>query len=177
MRSELRSGLSELYLHHAILDSSKRNGERTAIVDTSLPESDPNRSLSYSRYGEIVEALARGFARQGIRPGDVIAIYLPNSWEFAAAYHAATLAGAIPTPLNPSYREREVRFQLEDSGARLLITDGTLLSGMNLAGLTSLVDVSTTRNHAGSSMPLASLLQPLAAALPTVEKSPQETIA
>ena len=53
----------------------------------------------------------------------MIAIFLPNSWEFAITYHAATLAGGIPTLLNPSYREREIRYQLENSGAAFLITD------------------------------------------------------
>jgi acyl-CoA synthetase (AMP-forming)/AMP-acid ligase II len=177
MRIELLSGLTTFYLHDAILNSCRSHGERTAIIDTSLPHGDPNRPLSYSRYGEIVEALARGFVRQGIRPGDVVAIYLPNCWEFAAAYHAATLAGAIPTPLNPSYREREVRFQLEDSGARLLVTDGALVSSMNLAGLASLTAVVTTRNHVGSFVPFASLLQLGTAAVASPEKSPAETIA
>ena len=55
-------------------------------------------------------------------------------WEFCAAFHAATLAGAIPTLLNPTYREREVRYQLENSGAVLLITDGGNIEGMNLRG-------------------------------------------
>ena len=49
----------------------------------------------------------------GIRPGEMIGIFLPNCWEFGVAYHAATLAGAVPTTLNPTYREREVRYQLE----------------------------------------------------------------
>jgi acyl-CoA synthetase (AMP-forming)/AMP-acid ligase II len=177
MRTKSFASLAGLYLHQAILNSCRSHGERTAVVDTSLPQGDPNRSLSYARYGEIVEALAKRFVRQGIRPGDVIAIYLPNCWEFAAAYHAATLAGAIPTPLNPSYREREVRFQLENSGARILITEGTLIAGMNLGGLPSLTAMVTTRTQVDSSVPFASLLQSSMIALPAPEKSPQETIA
>src|SRR5215470_10340480 len=152
MRTKPFASLAGLYLHQAILNSCRSHGERTAVVDTSLPQGAPNRSLSYSRYGEIIEALARGFVRQGIRPGDVIAIYLPNCWEFAAAYHAATLAGAIPTPLNPSYREREVRFQLEDSGAKLLVTDGSLIANMNFSTLASLTHIVTTKNHLGGSI-------------------------
>jgi len=177
MKSELSNPLAGFYLHDAILKSCASHAAHTAIIDISLPQSDPNRSLSYSRYGEIVEALARGLVSRGIRPGDVIAIYLPNCWEFAAAYHAATLAGAIPTPLNPSYRERELRFQIEDSGATLLITDGALVAGMNLAACTSLTAIVTTRGHADLSVPFASLLQPAMAALPAPKKSTSETIA
>src|SRR5579864_6205856 len=119
MRTTLYADPSGIFLHDAILEACRKFAERTAIVDTSN-----GLRLSYAEYGERVEALARGFVQAGVKPGEVVAIYLPNSWEFAVAYHAATLAGAIPTLLNPSYREREVQAQLSDSGAVLLITDG-----------------------------------------------------
>ena len=65
--------------------------------------------------------------------------FCANAWEFCATYHAATLAGGIPTLLNPTYREREVRYQLENwGGAVLLITDGPNVNGINLAGLPNL---------------------------------------
>ena len=101
--------------------------------------------MSYAAYGEMVESAARGLVAAGIRPGEVIGIYLPNCWEFGIAYHAATLAGAVPTTLNPTYREREVRYQLETSDAVALITDGALLTGINLSDLPALRDVYTVR--------------------------------
>src|SRR6266496_3655147 len=61
--------------------------------------------------------------------------------------------GAMPTPLNPSYKEREVRYQLENSGAKFLISDGPLVAGMNLGGLPSLQRVYTTRAGATGSQP------------------------
>ena len=94
-------------------------------------------------------------------------IYLPNSWEFAAAYHAVTLAGGVPTLLNPSYREREVRYQLENSGATLLITDGPLINGMNLGGLPNLRRVYTTRQPASGATAFADLLGPMTSSLPS----------
>ncbi len=97
----------------------------------------PERRITYAAYGEMVELAARGLVAAGIRPGEMIGIFLPNCWEFGVAYHAATLAGAMPTTLNPTYREREVRIQLEDSGAVALISDGSLLSGIDLSGLPS----------------------------------------
>ena len=174
MQSQLFAGAAALALHDLVLNSCRQHSERIAVVDTSLPRGDSNRSLSYSRYGELVEALAKGLVRQGVRPGDVVAIYLANSWEFAVTYHAATLAGAIPSPLNPSYREREVQFQLEDSGARLLVTDGPLIAPLlpkldfstHFSALGSLGGVVTTRVHSGSSIPFSSLLEATTASLP-----------
>src|SRR5258708_13280327 len=92
------------------------------------------RRFTFAEYGSLVESLARGLISAGLAPGEVIAILLPNSWEFAITYHAATLAGGIPTLLNPSYREREIRYQLENSGAAFLITAAPLLENVSLAG-------------------------------------------
>jgi acyl-CoA synthetase (AMP-forming)/AMP-acid ligase II len=87
------------------------------------------------------------------------------------------LAGGIPTPLNPSYREREVRYQLENSGAAMLVSDGALIANMNLGGLPHLRRVFVTRTAATGAEPFASLLQPNSARLPAATTSPNEMIA
>jgi len=133
LRSELYADPKNIFVHDAILASCQKRGQKIALVDVSC-----GRRLNYAEYGEMVETLARGLVSAGVRPGEVIAIFLPNSWEFCVAYHAATLAGAIPTLLNPTYREREVRYQLENSGAVLLITDAPNIAGVNLANLPEL---------------------------------------
>src|SRR5438552_10397639 len=153
-RTELYADPHGVFLHDLILESCRRFAHKTAIVDSSC-----NRRISYAEYGEIVEALARGFVAGGVKPGEIVAICLQNSWEFAAAYHATTLAGAVPTPLNPSHREREVRYQLENSGASFLVTDGCLIGSMNLGGLPSLRRVYTARTPAAGAEPLSDLLR------------------
>jgi long-chain acyl-CoA synthetase len=165
-----------IFLHDAVLSACERFADKTAIVDTSTPET-PLR-ISYAQYGDLITHLARGFVAAGVRPGDFVAIFLPNSWEFAAAYHAATLAGAAPTMLNPSYREREVRYQLENSAARILITDGCLIHGMNLSGLPELRAVYTTRTDGGlNDQPFKTLLEPRSVSLPRFDRDPREVIA
>src|SRR2546423_15168097 len=112
LRTHLHADPNGKFLHNVILDSCRRFGSKTAIVDTSC-----NRRFSYAEYGEVVETLARGFVASSLRPGETAAIYLPNSWEFCAAYNAATMAGGVPTPLNPAFPEREVQCQFTKSGA------------------------------------------------------------
>ena len=145
LRTQLYADPAGRFVHDVILDSCRRNSGKTALIDTSC-----NRRFTYAEYGELVESLARGLVSAGLAPGEVIAIFLPNCWEFAITYHAATLAGAIPTLLNPAYREREVRFQLENSSAAFLITDAPLLEGINLGGLPALRRVFTTRSLTGT---------------------------
>ena len=129
-----------------------------------MPPTD--RRISYAEYGEIVETLARGLVAAGLKPGEIVAIFLQNSWEFCAAYHAITLAGAVPTLLNPTYRDREVGYQLEDSGAVLLISDGPQLEGINFAALPKLRWIYTTRQHAAGTSTFSDLLRPRAAPVP-----------
>ena len=172
LRTQLYADPSNLFLHDIILDSCRKFPQKLALVDTSS-----DRRFTYAEYGELVERLARGLVTAGLKPGEVVAIFLSNSWEFAATYHAATLAGGIPTLLNPSYREREVRYQLENSGAAFLITDGPILADINLAGLPNLRRVYHTRQPASATDNFADLLRPTNAALPAPAQSSKEIVA
>src|SRR5947209_20090070 len=116
------------FIHDVILQTCRRLPQTTAIVDTSC-----ERRISYAEYGELVENIARGFAASGTKAREVIAIFLHNSWEFCVTYRACTLAGAIPTLLNPTFRARDVRYQLGHSGASVLVPDGPNIAGLNLA--------------------------------------------
>src|SRR5450432_1326241 len=160
-RTQLYADPANRFVHDLILESCRRNPNRTAIVDSSN-----GRRISYAEYGEIVEALARGLVAAGVKPGEIVAIFLQNSWEFCAVYHAITLAGAVPTLLNPAYHEREVSYQLEDSGAVLLISDGPQLEGINFTALPKLRAIYTTRQHAPGTSPFADLLGASNASLP-----------
>ena len=172
LRTQLFADPTGRFVHDLILQSCQRNSGKTALVDSSC-----GRRFSFAEYGSLLESLAHGLVSAGLKPGDRLAIFLPNSWEFAIAYHAATLAGGIPTPLNSAYREREVRYQLENSGAAFLITDAPLLEGINLAGLPALRRVFTTRHERAGSEPFANLLRPSTATLPQPAQDSAQTIA
>jgi long-chain acyl-CoA synthetase len=172
LRTELYADAHNLLLHDLILASCRRNPQKIALIDSSC-----GRRIAYSEYGDTVESLARGLIAAGLRPGEVVAIFLPNSWEFCAAYHAATLAAAIPTLLNPTYREREVRYQLQNSGAAMLITDGPNIDGIDLSGLPCLRRVYATRQHASGAEPFSDLLKPVTATIPCPEQPSGNLIA
>jgi long-chain acyl-CoA synthetase len=173
MRRTMYADPTGLFLHDVILRAARQFPARTALIDTSCPDTQ----LTFADYGERVEQVAMSFVAAGLRPGDRVGIFLPNCWEFAVSFHATMLAGGIPTPLNPSYREREVRYQLENSGASMLVTDGTLIGSMNLSGLPELRRIFTTRTSATGAEPFTLLLQPRSAHLPQPTASPDETIA
>ncbi len=88
LRTRLYDNPEGRFVHDVVLDSCRQHGQKIAMVDTSCT---PARRITYAAYGELVERAARGLVAAGIRPGEMIAIYLPNCWEFGVAYHAATL--------------------------------------------------------------------------------------
>jgi long-chain acyl-CoA synthetase len=162
-----------LFVHDIVLDACRGFGEKVAIVDSSK---GPAQRITYAQYGELVERLAAGLSNS-FEPGEVIGIFLFNSWEFAVTYHAATLAGCIPTLLNPSYREREVHYQLGNSGAAALVTDGTLIKDMNLSGLPKLQSVFTIRQSAPGTEEFSEILKPVRANTRRAHQDPRQTLA
>jgi long-chain acyl-CoA synthetase len=175
LRTELFADPEGKFVHAAVLESCRQHHGKIAIIDTSC---SPARRLTYGAYAELVERVARNLTGSGVRPGEVIGIYLPNCWEFAVSFHAVTLAGAIPTTLNPTYREREVRYQLENSGAIALVTDGALLPGIDLKGLPALRQVYTVRKPGpGGTQPFDLLFKGTTTQLPEPEQDSRLALA
>jgi acyl-CoA synthetase (AMP-forming)/AMP-acid ligase II len=109
-------------LHDFVLGGAAARGDAPALV-----EGVTGRVLTYGQLVEQTRRLAAGLAQQGIRQGDVVAIWSPNSPEYAVVFHAVSRLGAILTTVNPTYTVEELTFQLKDAGARLLFTTAALL--------------------------------------------------
>ncbi len=80
-----------------------------------------DRVWTYREVEERISRLATGFRSLGLAAGDRLAVMLPNWPEFHLASHAAWKLGAVEVPVNVMYREEEVEFILQDSGARVAI--------------------------------------------------------
>jgi long-chain acyl-CoA synthetase len=79
------------------------------------------RRIGYAELDRAAAHVAAGLAAAGIRPGERVALMLPNAPELVAAYYGILRAGAIAVPLDPDLKRDEVRFSLADAGAGLLI--------------------------------------------------------
>jgi acyl-CoA synthetase (AMP-forming)/AMP-acid ligase II len=69
-----------------------------------------------------IERLAGGLTAQGFGAGQVVALMAPNTPDYATVFHAVALAGGTITTINPTYTASEVRHQIKDSGASLVVT-------------------------------------------------------
>jgi long-chain acyl-CoA synthetase len=84
------------------------------------------RSISYRELREASDRLACALADLGVKKGDRVALYLLNSPQFIIAYFAALKCGATVTPISPVYTSHEIRYQIEDSGARAIVCQDIL---------------------------------------------------
>src|SRR5881396_145717 len=77
--------------------------------------------LSYGLIEDYARRFAALLAHRGIGRGDRVALYLQNVPQFVFAALGAWKRGASIVPLNPMFKERELAFHLQDSGAKVLV--------------------------------------------------------
>src|SRR5829696_6520081 len=81
-----------------------------------------DRTFSYAQVEEMSGRVAASLLELGLRPGQVVAVQLPNVPQFLFAYLGIIEAGLVMMPLNPLLRATEIAYHLSDSDAALLIT-------------------------------------------------------
>ncbi|BCH31215.1 cyclohexanecarboxylate-CoA ligase [Mesorhizobium sp. L-8-10] len=81
----------------------------------------PFKTLTYRELGNAVAKAAGAFRAMGIGKGDVVAMMLPNWWEFVVTAYALARIGAVGNPLMHIFRERELRFMLGFADTKAII--------------------------------------------------------
>ncbi|MEV0063310.1 AMP-binding protein [Nocardia sp. NPDC050718] len=109
--------------------------EVRATADPHGPAlADDSTTLSNAQFHARVEAAASILHRAGVRADDVVAVVLPNRVELVVVLFAAWRLGAAVTPVNPGLTDDDIRYQIEDSGA------GVVIGEPGRAGVTLAVD-------------------------------------
>lgn len=80
------------------------------------------KELTYQQVYRYSQKLAGYLQSLGIEKGDRVAIMLPNTPQSIISYYAILMAGGIVVQTNPLYMERELEYQMKDSGAKAIIT-------------------------------------------------------
>ncbi|MFB4301800.1 SDR family NAD(P)-dependent oxidoreductase [Actinomadura sp. NTSP31] len=111
LRTELIRPLPELLSEHA-----RRAPRKIAFRDA-------RRGVTYADLETRTRRLAAHLAERRLQPGDRAALLLGNRVEMVEGYLALVRAGAVGVPVNPRVTEAELAYLLDDSGARLVITD------------------------------------------------------
>lgn len=81
-------------------------------------------------FGELLsksKQMASFLQSKGLKKGDRVASMLPNTPQAVITYYGALLAGGVVVQVNPLYTERELLYQVKDSGAKFIICLDILL--------------------------------------------------
>jgi len=97
--------------------SVARFGDREALVDVPT-----RRRWTYSELDVEVDEVALGLMELGIDKGDRVGIWAPNCAEWVLVQYATAKIGAVLVNVNPAYRSHELKFVINQSGMRMLIS-------------------------------------------------------
>jgi len=95
---------------------------------TEWPEAeafvDGDQRMTYGGFHDMVNRISAALQQRfDVKKGDRVAILLGNGIPFAASYFAIVRLGAVVVPLNTRYKATELSFELNDSGAKVLIAE------------------------------------------------------
>ena len=91
--------------------------DKPAIIDGPT-----GRTQTFAELKEGIQLVAGALAERGFGVGSTLGLMAPNIPEYATFFHGAALAGGTVTTINPTYTAGEVKHQLVDSGATILVT-------------------------------------------------------
>ena len=101
-------------LHGILRKAAREHGEKTAIIF--------HKEITYAELDDFSDRFSSALALLGVKKGDRVAVFLPNTPQFVIAYFGVLKAGAVVTAISPLHREREVQHQLADSEAETIVT-------------------------------------------------------
>ncbi|MCF6267861.1 MAG: acyl--CoA ligase [Desulfuromusa sp.] len=114
-------------LGEGMLFSAQRHPDKTAIVVEGKP-------FTYQQLKDTSLRLAAAFKAKGLSRGDRVAIYMDNTWPCIVSVYATLLAGGVFFIINPQTKADKLLYYLQDSEAKILLTDTHLEKKYLVAG-------------------------------------------
>ncbi|MFU8866075.1 MAG: AMP-binding protein [Rhodobacterales bacterium] len=91
------------------------------------------KNYSYRWLDEMSTRMAWLLDREGVGQGDRVAIFMPNCPQYHVAFFGILKLGAVVVPVNPMFRENELRYELNDTGSRVIVASDALLAVLQKA--------------------------------------------
>jgi len=114
----------EMNIYEFLDNAAKEFGSRTAIWFLE-------HKISYKKLKNLADRLATVLVDLGVKKGDVVAIMLPNFPQFPISFYGIQKAGGIVTACSVLHTEHELSYQLNDSGAEIIIAWDSQLEKIN----------------------------------------------
>lgn len=125
----------------ALRVAADEHGALEAYVEPFTEQDGPGRrSLTFAEWNRAADGVAGVFYDRGIRRGDVVAILLTSSIEYATAYAATVRLGAIATGLNPRLGPAEVDSVMRRTNPAVIVASPPRLQQVSSAGTASVIE-------------------------------------
>jgi len=110
----------EIPIHKVLESTAERFPDKFAFL---YP-----KEITYKKFKEQVDIFATVLKDLGVKKGDRVALYAPNSIEWEISFYGLEKAGATLVPMNPQFKEIEVKYEADDSGAETIVVFAPLYS-------------------------------------------------
>lgn len=102
-------------VHEIFDDACARFGKRPCLDFLG-------RIYDYQEIAQQIDRVAEGFHQLGVRKGDKVGLCLPNTPYYVICYYAVLKCGGVVVNFNPLYAKREIAYQIDDAGVRIMVT-------------------------------------------------------
>lgn len=99
----------------AFLDSAEKNLKNPFLIFQDKEKTWEQSKKEVIKFANVLHEL-------GIKKGDRVAIYMPNCPQFVISYIATLYLGGVVTAISSLYTQKEIQFQLKDSGSKVIVT-------------------------------------------------------
>ncbi|MDI6841155.1 MAG: AMP-binding protein, partial [bacterium] len=106
-------------LFQFLIDSANKYPDKPALLYK-------HKKITYKELDALSSKFALGLIELGVKRGDRVLIFLPNIPEYVIAYYGILKSGAVVSSASPLFKEMELEYQLNDSGAETIITNSSL---------------------------------------------------
>lgn len=147
------SSTGQMTVTQRLVETAVQYGRRPALVTGRAEE-----PYSFATLASTIRRAAAGLAWRGLRPRDVVGVYVPDAAAYVLACHAISAAGGVPCPVSAELSIAETAGQLADCGARMLLTAQPLATAGLAAADCSWVRQVISFDDAPAATPFSALL-------------------
>ena len=127
-------------IHQLFEEQAERTPDNVALVFEG-------KTMTYSQLNQKANQLAKLLRVKGVKPDDIIGLMIYRSFEMIIGMLAILKAGGAYLPIDPDYPNDRIRFMLEDSGTKLLLTHKDLFVKLHFQG--QLLDIGNASLYQG----------------------------
>src|SRR5262249_1212672 len=116
----LRYPFGEIPLSEYLRERARKTPRKPAVIFYGTV-------LSYGEFDRLSDRFAALLASEGVTKADRVAVFLPTCLQFHIAFYGVLKLGAIHVPVNPMFKEHELLYELQDTGAEVIVAQDQLM--------------------------------------------------